>query len=371
MASEMLYPIMPVFLKKIGFSILLIGILEGFAEAVAGLSKSWFGNVSDIMGKRMPFVRLGYFLSAISKPLMGWLISPAWIFGARTLDRLGKGIRTAPRDALLSDEAHWNSKAKIFAFHRSMDTLGAVLGPLIALTYLYFYPEDYRNLFFIAFLPGILAVVCTYVIKEKKYIKKASNYKPVSFFIFWKYFKTARIEYKNLVTALLIFSLFNSSDMFLLLKAKSSGYDDRYIIGMYIFYNLVYAAASYPLGVLADKIGLKKIVITGFFLFSIVYFGFAFATNLPQFALLFIFYGLYAAATEGISKAWISKLIPSNETATAIGTFTGMQSITLLLSSSITGFLWYQFNATIAFVTTGVVSLLVVTFIYYRCNEPL
>src|SRR4249919_1630514 len=139
-ASEMLYPIMPIYLKSIGFSVLLIGILEGIAEATAGLSKGYFGKLSDNSRKRVPFVQLGYALSALSKPMMAVFVYPAWIFLARTVDRLGKGIRTGARDALLSDEATPATKGRVFGFHRSMDTLGAVAGPALALLYLHFYP---------------------------------------------------------------------------------------------------------------------------------------------------------------------------------------------------------------------------------------
>ncbi|TBR06647.1 MAG: MFS transporter, partial [Rugosibacter sp.] len=154
-ASEMLYPVMPIYLKSIGFSIVLIGVLEGFAEATAGLSKGYFGKLSDNMGRRLPFVRWGYFLSAISKPMMAIFTFPFWIFSARTIDRLGKGIRTGARDAMLSDEATTQTKGTIFGFHRSLDTLGAVIGPLSALVLLYFYPGHYKTLFFIAFIPGM------------------------------------------------------------------------------------------------------------------------------------------------------------------------------------------------------------------------
>ena len=167
MASEMLYPVMPIYLKTIGFSIVLIGVLEGFAEALAGLSKGYFGKLSDNSGKRVPFVQLGYALSAISKPMMAVFIFPIWIFLARAIDRFGKGIRTGARDAILSDEATAKSKGKIFGFHRSMDTFGAVLGPVIALIYLYFYPQQYKTLFYIAFIPGLLAVSASFLLKDK------------------------------------------------------------------------------------------------------------------------------------------------------------------------------------------------------------
>ncbi|MCF3107687.1 MFS transporter [Niabella sp. CC-SYL272] len=177
-ASEMLYPIMPIYLRSIGFSVLLIGILEGVAEATAGLSKGYFGKLSDYTGRRTPFIRLGYTLSAISKPMMAIMTYPFWIFIARTVDRLGKGIRTGARDALLSDEALSDNKGRVFGFHRSMDTLGAVAGPLLALLYLYFYPNHYQTLFLIAFLPGLLAISLSFYLKDNatsSRINKASR----------------------------------------------------------------------------------------------------------------------------------------------------------------------------------------------------
>ena len=166
MASEMLYPIMPVFLSSIGFSVVLIGVLEGFAEMVAGLSKGYFGQLSDVRQKRLPFVQLGYFLSAISKPMLALFSTPVWIFFSRTIDRTGKGLRSAPRDALLSNATTKENKAKVFGFHRSMDTFGAVLGPLIALWFLACYPGQYQTLFIIAFIPGLAAVLFTFFVKE-------------------------------------------------------------------------------------------------------------------------------------------------------------------------------------------------------------
>ncbi len=364
-ASEMLYPVMPLFLKQIGFTVIFIGVLEGIAEAVAGLSKPYFGKLSDSKGKRLPFVQLGYGLSAISKPLMAIFVYPLWIFFARTLDRLGKGIRTGARDALLSDESTKETKATVFGFHRSMDTLGAVFGPAIALVYLYFHPTDYKTLFVIAFGPGVLAVICTLLIKEKTKPQNTQplQTKPVSIFSFVAYWKTSSPQYKKLVTGLLLFALFNSSDVFLLLKMKESGLNDTAVIGVYIFYNFIYALLAYPAGIIADKLGLKKVFLFGLFIFAAVYAGFAFNNNLIVFIILFALYGLYAAATEGISKAWISNIVDKNETATAIGTYTGFQSIAALLASSICGLLWFNFGGLATFLITAGVTLLVIIYL--------
>lgn len=354
---------MPIYLKTIGFSIVLIGILEGVAEATAGLSKGYFGKLSDNSGKRVPFVQLGYAFSAISKPMMAVFIFPLWIFFARTIDRFGKGIRTGARDAILSDEATPETKGKIFGFHRSMDTFGAVLGPALALLYLYFYPEDYITLFYIAFIPGLLAVFASFYLKDKRVIKEKTKVS-TPFFSFLKYWKVSPPAYRKLVIGLLLFTLFNSSDVFLILKAKQAGLDDTMVIGIYIFYNLVYALFAFPVGILADKIGLKTIFIIGLALFSVVYFGMAVNTNLYLFFGLFFLYGVYASATEGISKAWISNISDQKDTATAIGTFSGLQSICMMLASSLTGLIWFQFGATAAFLTTATVTLLVIIYFF-------
>lgn len=358
MASEMLYPVMPIYLKSIGFSVLLIGILEGIAEATAGLSKGYFGKLSDVSGKRVPFVQIGYTLSAISKPMMAAFIYPIWIFFARTIDRIGKGIRTGARDAILSDEASPATKGKIFGFHRSMDTVGAVLGPLSALIFLYYYPDHYKTLFIIAFFPGLIAILSSGLLKERK-IEPQKQKSKISFFSFLTYWKSSPANYKKLVAGLLVFTLFNSSDVFLLLKAKESGLDDTMVLGVYIFYNLVYAISAFPLGILADKIGLKKILVIGLIIFTIVYSGMAFAPDLYVIIFLFLLYGIYAASTEGISKAWISNITAKQDTATAIGTFAGFQSIFAMLASALTGLIWFEFGADIAFIVSAFAALMV------------
>ncbi len=360
-ASEMLYPIMPIYLKAIGFSIVLSGGLEGVAEATAGLSKGYFGKLSDISGKRVPFVQIGYAFSAISKPMMAIFIFPLWIFFSRTIDRFGKGIRTGARDAILSDEATPQTKGKIFGFHRSMDTLGAVIGPSLALLYLFYFPQDYKTLFFIAFVPGLLAVLSSFFLKDKNTDKQSLKVK-TPFFSFLKYWKLSSPEYRKVVIGLLIFTLFNSSDVFLLLQAKQAGLNDTMVIGVYIFYNLIYALFAFPLGILADKVGLKTIFIIGLALFAIVYFGMSMNTNLYFFFGLFFLYGIYASATEGISKAWISNITHKKDTATAIGTFTGLQSICTMIASSLTGFIWFWLGAKIAFLMTAFVTLIVMVY---------
>ncbi len=362
-ASEMLYPVMPMFLKEIGFSVLLIGVLEGVAEAIAGLSKSYFGKLSDLSGRRVPFVRLGYLLSALSKPMMAIFTYPLWIFSARTLDRLGKGIRTGARDALLSGEATPETKGRVFGFHRGMDTLGAVLGPSLALVCLYYFPGSYRILFIVALFPGILATLLTYILAEK--VLPVKSKPSASFFSFVKYWHESSPEYRKLLVGLLAFTLFNSSDLFILLKLKESGFADTAVIGVYIFYNLVYAAFAYPMGKLSDQVGFRITLIFGLILYSGVYIGLAFAPNLYWLYALLFLYGIYAAATESIAKAWISNVCEKKDTATAIGTYTGWQSVFTMLASFMAGWAWLTFGSKVAFLSTSVGVLLVILYFLF------
>lgn len=359
-ASEMLYPVMPLFLSSIGFSSVLIGVLEGFAEATAGLSKGYFGRLSDASGKRLPFVNVGYMLSTISKPMMAVLSHPLWIFSARATDRLGKGIRTAARDAILSDESSAANKGKVFGFHKAMDTTGAAIGPAFALVFLYLYPGQYKVIFVIAFIPALIGTLLTFLVRERKVEHKAK----VSFRFSqtFSYLKTAPRDYKKLIIALLLFALFNSSDLFLLMKIKKSGWSDEYVIGIYIFYNLVFAIAAFPLGHLADVIGLKKTFLFGLAAFAIAYVGFGFNSSLYGFILLFALYGIYAAATDGVSKALISNIIPKTETASALGTYAGLSSLAALLASTIAGVIWKYVSPEAVFIFSSIGTLLVLVY---------
>jgi len=245
--------------------------------------------------------------------------------------------------------------------------LGAVLGPLLALLYLHFFPEDYINLFYIAFIPGLLAIFASFYLKDKK---KNSPKKivQVPIFSFLSYWKESPVKYRKVVIGLLAFTLFNSSDVFLLLKAKDAGLDDTAVIGIYIFYNLIYAVFALPIGILADKIGLKKIFVFGLAIFAIVYFSMSSCTNLYAFICIFFLYGIYAAATEGISKAWITNIIDKKDTATAIGTYTGFQSIFTMFASSLAGLIWYNFGANITFIVTGFTTLIVIFYFLTSVN---
>lgn len=353
MASEMLYPVMPLYLKHIGFSLIYIGILEGVAEAVAGLSKGFFGQWSDRSQQRKPFVAAGYAASALAKPMIGFFSMPLWIFSARTLDRLGKGIRTGARDAMLSDEATLESKGKVFGFHRSMDTIGAIIGPAIALVFLNWFPGKYRDLFFWAFIPGIFAIIATLLLKERK--KSTVRQRP-GLVEFLQYWRNSPVAFRRQAGALLIFSAFNSADTFLLLRLNEIGVSATGVIGFYILYNMVYAASAYPLGILADRLGLQRILGGGLVLFALVYAGMAANTSILGFYAIFLIYGLYSAATDGVSKALLSNLVPREQSATAIGTFSAFQSLCVMMASSITGVIWHYASAPVAFSLSALVA---------------
>ncbi|GAB3327632.1 MFS transporter [Hymenobacter humi] len=338
LASEMLYPVMPLYLQSIGFSVFFIGLLEGVAEAVAGLSKGYFGQWSDRLGRRVPFVQWGYGLSALSKPLLAVLATPAGVLLARTVDRLGKGLRTGARDALLADETTPADRGKVFGFHRSMDTLGAVFGPLAALGWLAAHPGQYRPLFLWAFVPGVLAVGLTLALRERRAVP--SGRPVVPFWASFRYWRAAPLPYRRVVGGLLVFALFNSSDAFLLLLARQRGLSATAVIGLYILYNVTYVLSAWPLGYLADRLGPRRLLAAGLLVFAGVYGGMAFVREGWAFAVLFGLYGLYAAATEGVGKAWVSTLCARADTGAALGTLGGLSSLAALGASAGAGLLW-------------------------------
>lgn len=339
-SSEMLYPIMPFYLKQIGFSMVLIGLLEGMAEAMAGLSKGYFGQRSDQTGKRVQFIRWGYFLSALSKPLLA--VSPwlSWVFGARLLDRLGKGVRTAPRDALLSAQATPATQGRVFGLHRGMDTLGAALGPLFTLTFLLFWPGQYTTLFLWAFLPALAGVALTWLLKDPVVIGSVNQITPIPVWGYLHYWKKATQGYRCLVGAMVFFALFNASDAFLLLRAQQQGVPETWIVGLYVGYNLLYALAALPAGMLADRLGMRRMLQWGLGLFATVYAGFAWGSSFHGLLALFALYAFYAACSESLVKAWIAKITPEAEAGTALGLYVSLVSVATLGASLLAGLLW-------------------------------
>lgn len=368
-SSEMLYPVLPLFLQAIGFNAAMMGALEGLAEATVGMSKGYFGAMSDARGRRLPFVRLGYFLSGISKPMMALWSFPAWIFAARSADKLGKGIRTASRDAILSDEATHGTKGRVFGFHRTMDTLGAAVGPSLALVLIYFFPGQYRMMFLISVIPVMIGVGLTYLMREREHAPHPER--QYTILAVFTYFRDSTPAFRRLTIGILLFSLFNSSDLFLLMRIKAATHNDQYVIGAYIFYNLVYALASLPLGAAGDRFGLRPTYIVGLFLFAGVYALIAIGSSMTIFACAFLLYGLYSAATEGISKALVTSLVPASETASAIGSLSGLTSLMALAASILTGIMWDQVSATIALLVSASGALVAAVYLMIvRIEEP-
>lgn len=385
MAGELLYPVLPLYMSSIGYGALWIGILEGFAEAVSGITRGWFGEWSDRKGMRLPFIRIGYFFSAVSKPMLALFASVPWAILMRTTDRFGKGIRTGARDAMLADEAAHERRGKVFGFHRAMDTFGAVLGPLIALIWLAYHPgAPYKLLFFYAFIPGLLSILLLFLIKEKR--KTPTGGRPSSLFSSFAYWKKASPDYRKLLSGILFFTFFNSSDMFILLLVKKqfadgailAGYHftgDMLVVGMYIFYNLIYAVFSYPVGVIGDRLGFRSMMRLGYFFFVLAYGGMALLAGgifKGEILLLisFLLYGLYSACTDGISKAWVSRLCKDEEKGTALGLFASLSSIATLCASLLAGLVWAGAGQIPVFILPAAAAFIAMIYLTFAMPKP-
>lgn len=360
-SSEMLYPIYPLFLAQIGYSGLFLGFFEGVAECLSGLCKIYMGSVSDTIQKRLPFVQVGYALSILSRPVIALSKSVGIIFVARSSDRIGKGIRSAARDALLADECQPSNRATIFGFHRSMDTLGAIFGPLTAMLFLHFYPENYQTIFFISIIPGIIAILFTFLIKEKTTTTTQTPkvIKPKSLWQHFSYYQQASTPYKQILLPLILFALFNSSDMFLILHAKNLGISSSQTIYLYLHFNLIYAVFAFPIGKLSDKFKHAYMLIIGILLFSIAYFLFALALSTWHLIAAFTLYGLYYAFTQGSIKALLLQNTQPEHKAKAIGLYEGLSSFGLLIANIVAGIMWQYVHAPALFATVGIVSFIV------------
>jgi len=363
LSSEMLYPVMPLFLKSVGVSFIGIGLIEGMAEAIAGLSKIYFGRLSDLSGNKKLFVSTGYGLSAISKVLLVLASTFPLIFSSRMIDRVGKGIRTAPRDAMLTQMSNSNNEATVFGFHRAMDTIGAVIGPFIALLLLYVFSNEYKYVFMMAAIPAFIGFGITLLIKESKVTTSKIK---LSFINILLGRGIESKKYFYVIIPFLLFALVNSSDVFLLLIAKQNGMNDTEVIFLYIIYNLVYALCAYPAGILADIYGKNILLIIGLLFFAIVYVSIFNATTFIQFSFVFIIYGIYAACSEGNVKALISKYLLKEEKASGFGFFAGWQSIALLLASIWTGYLWSLHLQNIAFIISASMALIITIVISFQ-----
>ena len=349
-SSEMLYPITPIFLTTIlGASMASVGLIEGFAEGMSGLLKIYSGLWSDKMAKRRPFIWGGYFCAAMAKPLIGMASSWPGVLGARAIDRVGKGLRTAPRDAMLADAVDVKLRGAAFGWHRGMDTLGAAIGPLVAVAYLSQGNPNLRSIYFWALIPGILSVLVALGLKEGATHKKAHSVQDGKAKVFKWNWHDMSPEYKRYLVGWCLFSLTNSSDAFLLLKAKSCGHSLVEVVCMYSFYNLIYSLGSPSLGILSDRIGRKKILISGLLIFALVYLGFALTSSSLALWTLFGIYGLYMAATDGVGKALVVDLVPASLKGTGLGIFGTATAFATIIASTVTGEIWDHGSMSMAF----------------------
>jgi MFS family permease len=343
----MIYPIVPIFLTSVlGAPVAVVGLIEGVAEGLSSFLKFVFGYWSDKVGKRKIFVAAGYGSGALSKVLIGLAnIWPLVLF-ARVIDRLGKGLRTSARDALLLQNAGPTNRGFIFGFHRAMDSLGAVFGPLLALLLLYFLHDNTRLIFFLAFFPAIVSVLLVIVlVKEKKEQKEATSPR-LSFRLRWRGMHQSMALF-FLVS--IIFALGNSADTFLILRARDLGLTTTLSVLAYVVYNVSQTVFATPAGKLADKIGARKVYAVGLLVFAFVYFAFGWARSSVWLWGLFFVYGVYIAFTDGVSKAYLSEFFPQRESGTYFGLYQTCISIATFFASFLGGLLWTRFGPAMTF----------------------
>ena len=399
-AAEMIYPIVPIFLTTIlGAPVSILGFIEGVAEGTAALGKLLFGYLSDKVQKRKVFVVAGYSFSTISKLLVGlatfW---PAVLF-ARFIDRLGKGVRTSDRDSILLQNTNKKNKGFIFGFHRAFDSGGAVLGPIFALILLSLLKENIRLIFFIAFVPSVIGLILLIIFVKEKKTTSAGKLKEGNFRGEGKNFGISALEsagktawregvrlaesqnflpdlsenrldklksiWKNINPSFklfflisILFSLGNSSDVFLILRAKNLGLTTGLVIVTYILYNLSQTIFAAPAGKLADKIGARRVFAGGLLVFAFVYFAFGIINNPVYIWFLFPVYGLYIAATDGVSKAYISEFIKEEQSGTYFGLYQTGIALSAFFASFIGGILWNKIAPSATFYYGSLMSLL-------------
>jgi MFS family permease len=377
-SSEMIYPLVPVFLANVlGVNKSVIGLIEGIAESTASLLKVFSGWYSDRIGNRKWLMAAGYGISTLSRPFVALATGWQQVMGSRFIDRFGKGVRTAPRDAIIAEAAENTYLGRAFGFHRSMDTMGAVVGPALAFFLLGLFSNDYRKVFWLSMIPGTIAVILIiFFITEKKkggaqlilpategpihQAPTVSDRPKLTLKDFdW------RFKFFVIITGL--FALGNSSDVFLILRAQQVGVSTVMIPMVYLLFNLIYSLSSLPAGVAADRFGKKRVILLGFVLFAILYYGFGVASNTKAIWVLFGLYGLFMGLTEGIQKAFLATIIPKDFKATAFGAYNTIVGVAILPASLIGGWLWDHVSPSATFyfgaITAAASAILFVVFI--------
>jgi len=343
-SSEMIYPLLPLFLTTVlGGGPAFLGVIEGIAESTASILKLVSGIMSDRVRARKRFVLWGYGISALARPLIALATSPLAVLFIRFADRVGKGIRTSPRDALIAECIDPEVRGKAFGFHRSMDHAGALIGPLIATLLLTWFVTDIRTVFLLSAIPGGLAVIL--ILLKVRESSPSGKSKGDSDFLT----KLLSGRLRTYLLILLIFTLGNSSDAFLLLRAGQLGVTPARIPLLWTFFHLVKMVSTMPFGALSDRIGRRGVIVTGWGVYALAYIGFAFATTEMHIWLLFAFYGLFYGLTEGVEKAMLADIAEPGERGGAFGWYNCATGIGALPASMIFGFIWQRFNPLAAF----------------------
>jgi MFS family permease len=343
-SSDMVYPLVPLFLAgQLGAPAPVVGMIEGLAEATASLFKWLSGALSDRWGKRKLFCLAGYGLAAITKPMLalagGWPL----VLCARVLDRFGKGLRGSPRDALIADSTPPELRGRAFGFHRSADSIGAVCGPLLALVLLATLPGDYRAAFLIAFVPGLLSTLFILPVRDRAV--PSADRRVFSFGAV----RRADPALRRFLLITLVFALGNSSDMFLIMRARELGGSGTTAVLLYAVYQAANVLCSFPAGVISDRLGRKTVLSAGFFLFAAIYLGVGLAGSVTVLWALFPLYGVYQALTDGVGKAFIVDLATEADRGAALGLQAAMTGVSTLPASLVAGFLWEKAGPPAAF----------------------
>ena len=356
-SSEMVYPLIPLYLTAaLGATPVLVGLIEGIAESIASLLKVFSGYISDRFQHKKAIAFSGYATGLLYKIALIFATSWNGILSARVIDRFGKGIRTAPRDVMVSESADQNNMGKSFGIHKMLDMAGSALGILLSFILLKKIgsnPESYKMIFAISILPIVIALLLFFFVHEKK-----EKRQPMQREYFWKNISQLDHNLKLYLVIAFLFTLGNSSNSFLLLRAYDIGFDSSTTILLYFVYNLTASLFAIPCGKLSDQIGRKHLLVGGYLTFSLVYFGFAFCTSKPLMILIFVVYGIYTAMTAGAERAFIAEIAPTKLKGTMLGLHSTLVGIALLPASVIAGFLWDKIGVFAPFMFGGILSLI-------------
>lgn len=369
-ASDMIYPLLPLFISTIGGTPKTLGIIEGVGETTASLLKLFSGYVSDIFKKKKPLAFLGYFLSNFLRPLYYFANSWLSVFFIRLSDRIGKGIRTAPRDALIANSVSESDRAKAFSFHRSLDNLGALIGPFLAMLLLSIFQNNVRIVFLISIIPAILVIVLMMFVKEDKtqIDNKKVIFKISDLIILKNFSRRAKLFFFSVF----IFTLGNSSDAFLIFRLKQSGVETVYIPMLWGLFNLVKSIGNYPAGVIADNYNKKTVIVIGWLIYAITYLFFGLFESKSAVITIFLLYGLYYSLTEGVERAFLADIVPQEYRGSAYGVYNFAIGISALPASLLFGYLWEKFSYQTAFFTGAVFSILALfLFIFTQSKEKI